>query len=172
MLNKRTIERLHCIMLASKFIIILIILAHFSKVHFLKEHGQCTCTHNMPPTLLRMLLILRPHLLQIFVSHLIISGCGHLQRLSHTCTCHNVCCCFNLLMYCLNRCCHSRVGIGNLLHVLCTHSNTAICFINIHVQRRRKEVLFGGIVISLRAQRTRKISVTPPYLKVKVHVCC
>ena len=35
----------------------------------------------MPRTLLRMLLILRPHLLQIFASHLIITGCGHMNDL-------------------------------------------------------------------------------------------
>ena len=110
-------------------------------------HGQCTCTHNMPPTLLRMLLILRPHLLQIFASHLIISGRGHLQHLSHTCACHNVCCCFNLLMYCLNRCCHSRVGIGILLHVLCTHSNTAICLTHYSPQLPHMLVYYGSLSI-------------------------
>ena len=41
----------------------------------------------MPHTLLRMLLILRPHLLQIFASHLIITGravgrCSRVGRLS------------------------------------------------------------------------------------------
>ena len=30
-------------------------------------------THNMPHILLRMLLILRPHLLQIFAGHLIVA---------------------------------------------------------------------------------------------------
>ena len=49
---------------------------------------KCTCTHNMPHTLLRMLLILRPHLLQIFASHPIITGCGHMNNLSTTVITH------------------------------------------------------------------------------------
>ena len=75
-------------MLASKFTI-------FSEVDFLKEpwdEGN-SCMDNahvhiiiMPPTLLRMLVILRPHLLQMFASHVIISGCGHLQH-SNTAIC-------------------------------------------------------------------------------------
>ena len=86
-------------------------------------HGQCTCTH------------------------VIISGCGQLQHLSHTCICHNVCCCFNLLMYCLNRCCHSRVGIGILLHVLCTHSNTAICLTHYSPQLPHMLVYYSSLSI-------------------------
>ena len=42
----------------------------------------------MPRTLLRMLLILRLHLLQIFASHLIITGCGHMNDLSTTVITH------------------------------------------------------------------------------------
>ena len=64
-------------------------------------HGKCTCTHNMPHTLLRMLLILRPHLLQIFAGHPIITGCGHMNDLSTTVITHCSTLIIILLMYCL-----------------------------------------------------------------------